>query len=157
MNGARGYPWMVSRTRGRHPHKAEAKVYEISISAMSLTWEKRIRHVDRPVKRRNRRILASVLRKEKHRKRQGLPTRNIPLNLVFMKFDVRLAAKKSQFSPGSEPEVLKRHYELALIRSRLLERKQAALAKIRARRVRVTDTCINLWRRRQDWLRKAEE
>ena len=73
-----------------------------------------------------------------------------------MKFDVRLAARKSQFSSGSEPNVLKRHYELALIRSRLLERKQAALTKIRARRVRVTDTCINLWRRRQDWLKKAE-
>lgn len=123
---------------------------------MSPTREKRIRHVDRPVKPRNQRVVASVIRKEMHRRRRGLPTRNVPLNLVFMKFDVRLAARKSQFSSGSEPNVLKRHYELALIRSRLLERKQAALTKIRARRVRVTDTCINLWRRRQDWLKKAE-
>ena len=123
---------------------------------MSTTWEKRIRHVERAVKRRNQRVVASRLRKEKHRQRRGLPTRNLPLKLVFMKFDVRLAAKNSQFSSGTEPKVLKRDYELALIRSRVLEKKQAALAKIRARRLRVTDTCINLWRRRQDWLKMAE-
>ena len=123
---------------------------------MSLTWEKRIRQVDRPIKRRNQRFIASVLRKEKHRQRRGLPSRNVPLSLIFMKLDIRLADKKSQVSSGSEPSVLKRHYELALIRSRLLERKQTALSKIRARRARVTDTSINLWRRRQDWLKKTE-
>jgi len=123
---------------------------------MSLTWEQRIRHIDRPIKRRNQRLVASVLRKEKHRKRCGLPTRDVPLQLVFMKFDARLSAGNSQFSPSSEPSVSKRRYELALLRSRLLERKRAALTKIQAQRVRVTDTCINLWRRRQDWMKKAE-
>ena len=123
---------------------------------MSLTWEKRVRHIDRAIKRRDQRVVASVLRKDKHRRRRGLPTRNVPLQLVFMKLDVRLLTRNSQFSPGSEPNVLKRRYELALIRSRLLERKQAALTEIHARRVRVTDTCINLWRHRQDWLKKAE-
>src|SRR5450759_2400182 len=118
---------------------------------MSLIWEKRIRQFDRPVKRRNHRFIASVLRKEKHRQRRGLPSRNVPLNLVFMKLDIRRAERKSQFSLGSDPNVLKRHYELALIRSRMQECRQTALSKIRARRVRVTNTCINLWRRRQEW------
>lgn len=123
---------------------------------MSLTWEKRIRQVDRPIKRRNQQFIASVLRKAKHRQRRGLPSRDVPLSLVFMTLDIRLADKKPQFSSSSEPDVSKSHYELALIRSRLLERKQGALTKVRARRVRVTDTSINLWRRRQDWLRRTE-
>ncbi len=123
---------------------------------MSLTWDKRILNVHRPVKRRNQRVVASMRRKQEHRKRRQLPTRSVPLNLVFMKLDARAAAHKSRLSSSIEPDALKLRYERALLRSRLLERKQEALAKIRARRVRVIDTCINLWRRRQDWLREAE-
>jgi hypothetical protein len=38
------------------------------------------------------------------------------------------------------------------LRSRLLERKREARARIRWRKVTVDRTCINLWRRRREWL-----
>lgn len=70
-----------------------------------------------------------------------------------MGLDARHAAKKFHLSCESEARALKIRYERALVRARLLERKGAALAKIRVRRIRVADTCINLWRRRKEWLK----
>jgi hypothetical protein len=124
--------------------------------AIQLTWERRIQHIDRPMKRSSQRIIASALRKAKHRRSRGLPSRNVPHALAFMRVDVLRATKRSPKLSESEIDALKRRYEKELLRSRVLEHKHVALAKLRSQRISVTDTCINLWRRRLIWLSEAE-
>ena len=121
-----------------------------------LTWERRIEHIDRPMRRCSQRFTAAALRKATHRQRRGLPSRCIPLALVFMRLDARRAANGSSPLSESETDALRRCYEKGLARSRLLEHKQVALAKVSLRRICVADTCINLWHRRQLWLSATE-
>ncbi len=119
---------------------------------LGLTWERRIEHIDRPMKRRSQRFVAAALRKAWHRRCRGLPSRDIPMHLAFLKLDLLRATKTPSRLLSSEVDALRRRYAQALVRSRMLEHKHLALAKVQARRVRVTDTSINLWCRRQKWL-----
>ena len=118
---------------------------------MSIVWDQRIRHVDRPTKRRHWRRLAKCLRDESRRKARGLPSRNIDAQLLIAR--VRLGLARSVDQP-EDAEVLRQRARLdfEVLRSRLLEHKRKALAWVRARKVTEDSTCINLWRRRREWL-----
>lgn len=118
---------------------------------MGIVWEQRIRHVDRPIKRRNRRRAAKWFREEARRKAKGLPSRNIDGELFFARLRLQMTIGVGE---AEDPEIARQRARLdfAVLRSRLLERKRNALARIRARKVTAFRTCINLWRRRREWL-----
>jgi hypothetical protein len=120
---------------------------------MTTLWERRIAHIDRRVGPLEWRGARRQLLKAAVKKRRGLPSRNIPADVVFDLVGLKVAARKGD-PPNRE---MARKLEWRLLRERMLERKRAALAAAR-RRVRrsVEDTRINLWRRRQDWLRAAQ-
>lgn len=120
---------------------------------MSTLWDRRIRHITRPVKATHMRCVRGQLLKADFQERRGLPSRNLQSELVFTK--LRLKLKPGKQDPDAQ--AARRRLELALIRSRLLERKRKQRDAARRRaRPSVTDTKINLWRRRRDWLRAAE-
>ncbi len=118
---------------------------------MSIVWDQRIRHVDRPAKRRHWPQLAKSLRDEKRRKARGLPSRSIDAQLFIARMRLRLASWEGQ---TEDPDISRKRARLdfEVLRSRLLERKRQALARVRARKVTPDRTCINLWRRRRAWL-----
>jgi hypothetical protein len=118
---------------------------------MSIVWDQRIRHVDRPAKRRHWRRMAKCLRDESRRKARGLPSRSIDGHLFLARVRLRLAWRVGEIE---DPEILRKlvRLDFEVLRSRLLERKRKALARVRARKVTEDRTCINLWRRRRAWL-----
>jgi hypothetical protein len=118
---------------------------------MSIVWDQRIRHVDRPAKRRHWRHMARCLRDENRRKARGLPSRNIDAQLFIARVRLRLASTVDQ-TEDSEIARQCARLEFEVLRSRLLEHKREVLARVRARKVTVARTCINLWRRRREWL-----
>ena len=124
---------------------------------MTMTeWERRIRSFDRRVKPSRMGGVRSQILKATVKARRGLPSCNLPGDLVFE----RLRAKITLRSNPADPQALQilERLRQAERHERLMERKrtQRAAAKRRARRS-VLDTCIYLWRRRQEWLRKVEE
>jgi len=118
---------------------------------MGIVFEQRIRHFDRPIKRRHHRYVAKGLREEARRKMKGLPSRSISSEFFFAKLRLRLASWEGQIE---DLEIQRQHARLdfEVLRSRLLERKRKALARLRARKVTADRTCINLWCRRRAWL-----
>ena len=122
---------------------------------MSIVWDQRIRHFDRPIKRRHYRRLKSRQRKSVWRATRGLPSRNRPWALVTEGLRIKILTKRD--TPSQE-ELVKRRMRLEweLLRSRLLERKRCERAKTRHRKIAVDRTCINLWKRRRDWLKAVK-
>lgn len=114
-------------------------------------WERRIRHLDRKVKpiAASKMGVRRQLLKAKVKERRGRPSRNLPIELVFERLEVRLEA------PDAAGRTARLHR--AEIHERLMERKRRKRDAARHRaRPRVTDTGIYLWRRRQQWLRDVE-
>ena len=91
------------------------------------------------------------MRKAAVRKRRGLPSRNVPAALVFELLEMKRTKRKGEPPDARRAEWL----QWLLLRERLLERKRAERVARRRTRPSVNDTKINLWRRRQDWLRIA--
>ncbi len=118
---------------------------------MGIVWDQRIRHVDRPAKRRHWRRMAKCLRDESRRKARGLPSRNIDAQLFIARVRLQLASRVDQ-TEDSEIVRKRARVDFEVLRSRLLERKRKALARVRARKVTEDRTCINLWHRRRAWL-----
>jgi len=118
---------------------------------MGIVWEKRIRHVDRPIKRRHRRRAAKWLREEARRKTKGLPSRNIDGELLFARLRLQMPSGVGQTDDPETARQLAR-LDFEVLRSRLLERKREERARVRARKITADRTCINLWRRRRVWL-----
>jgi len=120
---------------------------------MGITWEHRTRHIDRPVKPTRLGVLRGQLRKAKLRALRGLPSRNLPSELVFKR--TTLMAQQRRGSPQAANALAQ--LELTIRRHRLAERRSAKRdAACRQRRRRAEETSIYLWRRRRDWLLKAE-
>lgn len=120
---------------------------------MTTLWDRQIRHITRAVKPTRMRGVNAQLIKADVQARRGLPSRNLPAELVFEKIRLKL-------KPGTEvPEVQAARDQLdwACIHDRMLEhkRKQRDAAR-RWARPSVLNTKIHLWRRRRDWLRQAE-
>jgi hypothetical protein len=118
---------------------------------MGIVWEKRIWHISRPIKRRHRRRAAKWLREDARRRTKGLPTRNIDGELFFARLRLQMPSSVRQIEDPETARQLAR-LDLEVLRSRLLERKREERARIRARKVTADRTCINLWRRRREWL-----
>jgi hypothetical protein len=121
------------------------------MSYVGIVWNQRIKHVDRPIKRRHHRCVAKCLREEAWRKAKGLPSRSIDGHLFLARVRLRLACRVNEIE---DPEIVRKlsRLDFEVLRSRLLERKRKALARVRGRKVTEDRTCINLWRRRRDWL-----
>jgi hypothetical protein len=122
---------------------------------MSIVWEQRIRSFDRPVKRRNLRLLRAGDRQAAWRAAKGLPSRSLPSELFFETLRLKLMSSNSTVS-ADELKLRRWRLEYEILRTRLLERKRHQRALIRRREVKADRTCINLWRRRRDWLAHVE-
>lgn len=120
---------------------------------MKTLWDKRIAHIDRQVGPLEWRGVRGQLRKAAVRKRRGLPSRDVSLEAAFDQVNLRFAARKGEVP---NPDLVAK-LQWRLLRERLLERKQMQRDAARRRaRPRVSDTKINLWRRRREWLREAQ-
>lgn len=120
-----------------------------------LNWERRIKHINRRVKPTAMITLGlrGQLLKAKVNECRGLPSRNLPAELVFER--VRLKIMDETGSPDAADRIDRLHR--SEMHERLLERKRRQRDAARRRaRPRVVDTCIYLWRRRQEWLRSVE-
>lgn len=120
---------------------------------MSIVWDRRIRHISRPVKPTRLGNLRGRMRKAQVKARRGRPSRNLPSDLVFKRIALR-----TQLRLGSRQaaDALAR-LDVDIMRYRIAERQRAKReAAQRRRRPRVENTVINLWRRRRDWLLEVE-
>jgi len=118
---------------------------------MGIVWEQQIRHVDRPIKRRHLKCIARSDREAARRKVKGLPSRNMDGDLFFARLRLQMANWVGQ-TKDLEIARQRARLDFDVLRSRLLERKRKARARVRARKVTADRTCINLWRRRRAWL-----
>lgn len=120
---------------------------------MAKVWQQRIKHFDRALKPLDGMRLRKHARLRTLRERQCRPSRALPVELVFE----RLALNRSQ-EGTSQSELARRRamLELKATRTRLLEGKLQARARIRARRVSKRTSGINLWRRRLAYLAEIE-
>jgi hypothetical protein len=120
---------------------------------MTTNWERRIAHITRLVKPTALREVRGRQIKAEVKRQRGLPSRNLPGELVFERL-------RLEYGPeAGEPQTLLKldRLRLAEIHDRLLERKRSIRdAARRLRRPSVNDTKINLWRRRREWLLRAE-
>lgn len=121
---------------------------------MSIVWNQRIKHFDRPVKPTKLRMLRRADRESARRARSGLPSRSLDAKLVFARIRVYLDLRLGKLSQAEASKRLAA-FALAELRSRLLERKRQRLSAIRARKVTEAKTCINLWRRRLEFVAKV--
>jgi len=120
--------------------------------AMGITWDRRTRHIDRSVKPTRLGILRGRLLKAKVRARLGLPSRDLPGDLVVK--SIALRAQSRCGSPQAKEALAL--LDQAILRHRLTERQRTKRDAARRRlRPGVASTKINLWRRRRDWLREA--
>jgi hypothetical protein len=120
---------------------------------MSIVWERRIRHISRPVKPTRLGNLRGRVRKAEVKARRGRPSRSLPSDLVFGRITLRTQLR---LGLPQAADALAR-LDLDIMRYRITERQRARReAAQQRRRPRVEDTVINLWRRRRDWLLEVE-
>ena len=121
---------------------------------MKTLRDRQIAHIDRRIGPLEWLGARGQLRKAAVRKRRGLPSRNISLEAMFDRLHRQIAARKGE--PPDHELAAKLQWQLC--RERLLERKRTQRDAARHRtRVSADDTKINLWSRRREWLRMAEE
>ena len=122
---------------------------------MKTHWDRQIEHIVRPVKPTGLRGLRAQLLKAQVKARRGLPSRNLPADLVVAKIELDLGHQRPAGASGHAQAVDR--LERAKAHERMMERKRAQRRAARQRaRPSVLDTAINLWRRRREWLREAE-
>lgn len=120
---------------------------------MKTLWERRIAHIDRRVGPLDWPGVRRQMLKAAVRRRRGLPSRSVSSEVLDELLAVEIAKAR-----GEPPDpVCAAKLQWMRIRDRLLEHKRAQRADSRRRtRFGVNGTKINLWRRRQQWLREAE-
>jgi hypothetical protein len=123
---------------------------------MSIVWNRRISHIERPVKRRDLPRIRKTFRILEARRRRGLPSRARVPEELWAEALVRSAVKLG-YSDQDQVAQAKAKNEFAALRARLLERKREALREVRTRRITLESTCINLWQRRRAWLALARQ
>ena len=122
---------------------------------MATIWERRIGHINRKVKLTavGKLGLRGRLLKANVKKRRGLPSRSLPIELVFERLSFKFQRQTSALDITGLGDRLHR----AEMHERLMERKRRQRSAARRRaRPSVTETSIYLWRRRQEWLRGVE-
>lgn len=120
---------------------------------MKTLWERRIAHIDRRVGPLDWPDVRRQMLKADVRHHRGLPSRSVSSNVV----DEMLAIKAAQFRGERLDGDRTARLQWMQLRDRLLERKRVRRAAVRRRTgFGVNGTKINLWRRRQQWLREAE-
>jgi hypothetical protein len=135
-------------------HRPYPELVDLDIRMTTTLWERRTaKTIDRRIGPLEYRHLRRQLRKASFRRRHGLPSRNLPLELVVDRLKLKLTRR---LAVQADPDVAAR-LQWRVLRERLLERGRArrAAARRRARRS-VLDTRINVWRRRQDWFRSVQ-
>lgn len=114
---------------------------------MSWSWERRIRHIDRRVSVMEMQGLRLDMLKAEVRERRGLPSQTIPNEVVKAKLNLLLG----------RPTLSKQQIDWLMLRHHLLERKRAQrIAAFNKRHRSMSDTGINIARRRKEWLEMAE-
>jgi len=107
---------------------------------MTTNWDRQVAHLVRPVKPTRLRSLQRQLTKAAVKARRGIPTRD---------------HTEDSMACGTAARCDER--VRADAHDRMLQRKRAQRhAARRHARPSVADTRINLWRRRREWLREAE-
>ena len=139
----------AGRARGGHTGSACL----LKVPVVGKVWQQRIRHFDRALKPLEGLRLRKERRARALRERAGRPSRALPLELVFERLELRRSM--GSISEGDFAE-RRAKLEFKQSRTRLLERKRDALAKIRSRRVSRESSGINCWRRRLDFLAEIE-
>ena len=121
------------------------------------SWERRIRNIDRKVKPTAiaKLGLRGRLLKDKVKKRRGLPSRSLPIELVLERLNIEFRDRHED--EAGEVACQLGRLERAYMHERLMERKRRRRDAARRRaRPSSTDSCIYLWRRRREWLRDVE-
>lgn len=120
---------------------------------MMTFWERRIAHIDRPVRPLEWRGARRQLLKAAIKKRRGLPSRDMSFDVMLALVNLKVS-RRAGVMPKRE---LLENLEWRLLRERLLERKRAVREAARRRVGRsFAETKIDLWRRRRDWLRAVQ-
>ena len=122
---------------------------------MKKHWDRKIWHIDRKVSPAalGQLGLRGQLIKAKVKRRRGLPSRNVSLDLVLERLRIEFADK----TDGKGTAERLRRLGRQKLHERLMERKRRQRDAARRRaRPRVEDTRIYVWRRRQEWLRRIE-
>lgn len=114
---------------------------------MSWSWERRIRHIDRRVSVMEMQGMRLESLKAEIRERRGLPSQTIPWEVVEARMALRF----------NRPTLSKQQIDWLMLRHHLLERKRAQrIAAFNKRHRSMSDTGINIARRRKEWLEMAE-
>jgi hypothetical protein len=122
---------------------------------MMTIWERRIGHIDSKVKPTaiGKLGLRGRLLKARVKKRRGLPSRSLPIELVLERMAIKFESQTDGLGDDGRVDRLHR----VEMHERLMECKRRQLAAARQRaRPSVADTRIYLWRRRREWLRRVE-
>lgn len=119
---------------------------------MSIVWQQRIQHFDRPVKLTKMRGMRLMLLKSSVKEKRGYPSGSHSSEYVFASLEARRVARR-----GGDAGPVKDKLLFMRLRERMLERKRTArrVSEMK-RRPSVKNTKINLAIRRRQWLVEQE-
>jgi hypothetical protein len=119
---------------------------------LSIVWQQRIQHFDRPVKLTGMRGMRLMLLKSSVKEKRGYPSGSHSSEYVFASLEARRVARR-----GGDAGPVKDKLLFMRLRERMLERKRTArrVSEMK-RRPSVKNTKINLAIRRRQWLVEQE-
>jgi hypothetical protein len=119
---------------------------------MSIVWQQRISHFDRPVKRRHMRVFRNDMLKRDIREKRGYPSDGHSSAYSRAWLEYRIALRR-----GKDVTTLKARLEFMRLRERMLSKKlrDKRVARNR-RRPSVSDTGINLAKLRREYLAQQD-
>lgn len=119
---------------------------------MSIVWQQRISHFDRPVKRRHMRNFRNDMLKREIREKRGYPSDGHSSAYSRAWLEYRIALRR-----GKDVTALKTRLEFMRLRERMLSKKlqEKRIARNR-RRPSVSDTGINLAKLRREYIAQQD-